>query len=570
MGTPYRHILMIYPEFPKTYWGMQDILPVAGKRALMPPLGLLTIAALTPATYELRLVDLNCQPLRASDLEWADMVCFSAMLSQKTSLFETASRCRAAGKLVVFGGPFPTACPAQCRPYADVLVLNEGEVTWPAFLADLAHGTLQPLYATEEKPDVTQTPVPRFDLLDIHDYACIPLQFSRGCPFQCEFCDIIVMFGRRPRTKTPPQLLAELEAVYNTGYRGAIFIVDDNFIGNKREVKKLLLEMQAWNKAHGDPFLYYTEATINLADDEELLTLMVDCHFREVFVGLETPSRESLQETKKYQNTKRSLVDAVRTIQQAGLSVQGGFIVGFDSDGEDIFDRQIEFIRQAAIPYAMVGLLVALPGTPLYTRLEQAGRLLPLDYDRSLTQSGFTNVVTTLPQKRLLEGYRKILRTIYTPSEYFARVLEMLCRLPRPRSRRAWVRSACLAVWYVLSRGVTTKKQKHGGLLERLIFLYTAYRRMPAPYRRESVKCLWAVLTKRPDQLERAIGAIFIGTHFYIFTFEYVLPELERRLARLPSERVYEVGSWACGEEGTPSDVGVVVQEERAHKEFSA
>lgn len=536
MGTSYRHILLVYPEFPKTYWGMQDILPVAGKRALMPPLGLVTIAAMTPATYELRLVDLNCRPLHESELEWADMVCFSAMLPQRTSLFATASRCKAAGKLVVFGGPFPTACPAECQPYADVLVLNEGELTWPAFLADLARGSVQQLYTTTEKPDVTQTPVPRFDLLDIHDYACIPIQFSRGCPFQCEFCDIIVMFGRRPRTKTPSQMLAELEAVYNTGYRGAIFIVDDNFIGNKREVKKLLHELRAWNEAHGNPFLYYTEATVNLADDAELLAQMVECHFREVFLGLETPSVESLRETKKYQNTKRSLVDAVRTIQQAGLAVQGGFIVGFDSDGEDIFDRQIACIRQAAIPYAMVGLLIALPGTPLYRRLAQEGRLLPLDHDRSLTQCGFTNVVTRLPQRKLLEGYRRILQTIYTPQEYFARVVELLGRLPRPRSTRAWIRQACLAVWYVLSRGVTTKKHKHGGLLERLRFLRTAYKRMPAAYRREAVKCLWTVLTKRPDQLERALGAVLIGTHFYTFTFEYVLPELEQRLAQLPPE----------------------------------
>src|SRR5438094_5922362 len=232
MGNPYRHILMIYPEFPKTYWGMQYTLPLAGKKSSMPPLGLLTIAALTPAGYEFRVVDLNCEPLTDCDLEWADMVCFSAMLPQKTSLFETAPRCKAAGKLVVFGGPFPTACPEECRPYADVLVLNEGEITWPAFLADLAHGTYKSLYTSEEKPDVTQTPLPRFALVNLHDYTAVPLQFSRGCPFQCEFCDIIVMFGRRPRTKTPQQMTAELEAVYNTGYRGMIFIVDDNFIGN--------------------------------------------------------------------------------------------------------------------------------------------------------------------------------------------------------------------------------------------------------------------------------------------------------------------------------------------------
>lgn len=536
MDSPYRHILLVYPEFPKTFWGMQYILPVAGKKALMPPLGLITIAALTPARYEFRLVDLNCQPLSERDLEWADMVCFSAMLPQKTSLFAAASRCKAAGKLTVFGGPLPTACPEECRPYCDVLVLNEGEMTWPAFLEDFERGIRKGVYTSEEKPDVTQTPIPRFDLLDIHDYACIPIQFSRGCPFQCEFCDIITMFGRRPRTKTPQQLVTELEAVYNTGYRGAIFIVDDNFIGNKREVKKLLPEMTAWNRAHGDPFVYYTEASVNLADDADLLTQMVTCNFREVFLGLETPSLESLRETRKYQNTKRSLVDSVHAIQEAGLTVQGGFIVGFDNDGEDVFDRQIEFIRQAAIPYAMVGLLIALPGTPLYTRLAQAGRLESLDYDRSLTQCGFTNIVTTLPRRTLLEGYRRILQTIYTPSEYFARALEVLCRLPHPQSKSAWIQKTFWSVWHVLNRGVTTKKQKHSGVLARLLFLYTAYRHMPPDYRKESVRFLWAVLKTRPDQLERALGAVCIGTHFYQFTFEHVLPELDLRLAQLPLE----------------------------------
>src|SRR5262245_7660295 len=290
----YPHILMVYPEFPVTYWGMQHSLPLIGKKAPMPPLGLITIAAMTPPAYECRVVDLNCGPLGESDLEWADMVCFSAMLPQRRSLFATATRCRNAGKLVVFGGPFPTACPDECAPYCDVLVLNEGEITWPMFLEDLRHGTYRPLYTSEEKPDLTKTPVPRFDLLKIEDYGSIPIQFSRGCPFLCEFCDIIVMFGRKPRTKTPEQFCNELDALYRTGYGGNVFIVDDNFIGNKREVKRLLPHLKAWNQAHGTPFIYGTEASINLADDPTLLREMVNAAFTAVFIGIETPSVEGL------------------------------------------------------------------------------------------------------------------------------------------------------------------------------------------------------------------------------------------------------------------------------------
>jgi radical SAM superfamily enzyme YgiQ (UPF0313 family) len=543
MGNPYRHILMIYPEFPRTYWGGQYLLPLAGKKSLMPPLGLLTIAALTPAEYEFRLVDLNCEPLTDRDLEWAEIVCFSAMLPQKTSLFDTAPRCQAAGKLVVFGGPFPTACPEECRRYADVLALNEGEITWPAFLADLARGTYKSLYTSEEKPDVTQTPVPRFALVNLHDYGAVPLQFSRGCPFQCEFCDIIVMFGRRPRTKTPRQMTAELEAVYNTGYRGMIFIVDDNFIGNKREVKKLLPEIAAWNKAHGHPFVYFTEATVNLAEDEELLKQMVRCNFKAIFVGVETPSKESLKETKKYQNMKRSLVESVNVIRHAGLMIMGGFIIGFDSDAEDIFARQIEFIRQTAIPIAVVGLLVALPGTPLYQRMEQAGRLEPLDYDRSMLANGFTNIVSVLPRETLLAGYRRVIETIYSPDQYMARVFEALRGLPRPESLSVRIQDLRL-VWRML-RDLAQRRRKQGGILVRAKLLRQAFSQLPVEYKQEAWRLIWAILRKRPDQLPRALAHVFVGIHFYRFSFESVLPELDLRLAQLTAESAQENGRLA-------------------------
>lgn len=324
MTAPRRHILLVYPQFPKTYWGMQYILPLVGKKAVMPPLGLITIAAMTPQTYEMRLIDLNCELLTEDDLEWAEVVCFSAMLPQKPSLFRTAQQCQAAGKLVVFGGPYPTSCPEECTPYCDVLVLNEGEITWQEFLKDLEQGTLRSRYTTTEKPDVAQTPVPTFSLLKIRDYVAVPVQFSRGCPFQCEFCDIIVMFGRRPRTKTSTQVLRELTAVYETGYRGMIFIVDDNFIGNKKEVKRLLAALIEWNTAHGAPFFFGTEASVNLADDEELLRLMAQANFIWVFLGIETPSVESLRKPTRCRTSKaRSSIRSRRSSVPASWSMEG-------------------------------------------------------------------------------------------------------------------------------------------------------------------------------------------------------------------------------------------------------
>jgi radical SAM superfamily enzyme YgiQ (UPF0313 family) len=548
----YRHILLVYPEFPLTYWGMHYMLTLLGKKATMPPLGLITIAAMTPPEYEFRLVDLNCGPLTEEDLAWADMVCFSAMLTQRHSLFAAGSQCRKAGKLVVFGGPFPTACPDECAPYCDVQVLNEAEVTWPLFLADLERGSYQALYTTDEKPDLTHTPIPRFDLLKIDDYLTVPIQFSRGCPFLCEFCDIIVMFGRRPRTKTPEQVCAELEALERTGFRGSIFIVDDNFIGNKREVKKLLPRLREWNEAHNMPFSFGTEASINLADDPALLKDMVAAAFRWVFIGIETPSVEGLKETLKFQNTKRSLLGSVRAIQDAGLFVDGGFIVGFDSDPEDIFDRQIEFINEAAIAFAVVGLMVALPGTPLYRRLREAGRLKSISYDSKGDNFVYTNIVTILPEEKLLAGYRRVMGTIYTPRAFFSRAREALLRLPRPASFRARVRYFLGVQKFNSGLG-----RQHGSLRAQLAIAYRALTTLPPELRREAFRFLRFILAKRPEMLPAALRVAFFGVHLCRFSSEWVLPMLDAQLAELPKERAAIAGSSATREAGAGSLISI-------------
>jgi radical SAM superfamily enzyme YgiQ (UPF0313 family) len=522
-----KRVLLVYPEFGRTYWGMQYALPIVRKKATMPPLGLLTVAALSPPELEFRLNDLNCGPLSESDLEWAEMVCFSAMLPQKEALFRTARRCRDAGKLVVFGGPYPTACPEECEPHCDVQVLNEAEITWPLFLDDLAKGTHQKVYTTTEKPDITRTPIPRFDLVTIDDYASVPIQFSRGCPFQCEFCDIIVMFGRTPRTKTPAQVLAELDAVYRTGYRGAIFIVDDNFIGNRKAAKGLLPEIRAWNEARRNPFIYGTEASVDLAQDDTLLELLREAHFTEIFLGIETPSMESLNETRKFQNLRSSLSESVERIRAAGLMIQAGFIIGFDNDGEDIFDRQIEFIRQTSIPFAMVGLLGALPGTPLYERLQKAGRLVRQDrYEKGEDQCGDTNVVTLLPRRTLLEGYRRVLETVYSPREYFERCLSSLSRLPRPPAQIDAIHQP-LSVFRALT------------LIARVLW------NLPRGYRRESWRFIWATLRRFPDKFPAALANVLVGVHFYRFTFEHVGPRLDERLRRLSNPPAGDVPDFA-------------------------
>lgn len=532
MNNNYRHILMVYPKFPPTYWGTQYYLPLVGKKAAMPPLGLITIAAMTPPEYEIRLVDLNCETLEDEQLEWADMVCLSAMLTQKSSLFKTAARARAAGKLVVMGGPYPTACPEECAPHCDVQILNEGEITWREFMADLEQGHFKNVYTTPEKPDVTiQTPVPRFELLNIDYYAMIPLQYSRGCPFLCEFCDITVMFGRVPRTKTPEQMQRELDAVYETGFRGVIFIVDDNFIGNKKEAKKLLVSLAEWNAKRGNPFFYGTEVTVNLTDDPDLLNLLVRANFIWVFTGIETPSEESLKETHKVQNLKGSLVDRVKKIQASGLLVYGSFIVGFDSDTPDIFDRQIKFITEAAIPNAMIGPLVALPGTPLFARMKQSGRLLEDktgDEERTLG-SGYSNIVTTIPRRQLLEGHMRVVQTLYQPEAYFDRCIELFSRMSPPGSFVARMRRILLLSSFGI-RNLISKLIKGKVTLRSLRQQYRTQRaeldKFPEAYQQASRRFTRYVMRHHPDQLPFVMHYITMGYHYYMFTFDHVVPGL--------------------------------------------
>jgi radical SAM superfamily enzyme YgiQ (UPF0313 family) len=425
------NVLLIYPEFPDTFWSFKHALRFIRKKSVSPPLGLLTVAAMLPAEWNKRLIDLNIQTLADKDLAWADVALISGMVVQQQSAREVAERCRAAGVKVVAGGPLFTIEHGQFDAVVDHFVLNEAELTLPAFLDDLAHGRAEHIYTSTDFADIQQTPIPLWSLVNFKRYATINIQFSRGCPFNCDFCNVTALLGHRPRTKTVAQIIAELDSLYQLGWRSSVFFVDDNLIGNKRLLKtELLPALIDWqkNKSH---LTFTTEASINLADDEELMQLMVEAGFTTVFVGIETPDELSLTECNKKQNLKRDLVADIRRLQHAGLQVHGGFIVGFDSDTPSIFQRQIDFIQKSGIVTAMVGLLQAPPGTRLYERLKGEGRLL--DRASGDNVDGTTNIIPNMNLDALRQGYQNILRYIYAPKNYYQRVKTFLSEYQPPK-----------------------------------------------------------------------------------------------------------------------------------------
>ncbi len=426
------NILLIYPRFPDTFWSFKHALRFIRKAAFGPPLGLLTVAAMLPRDWAKRLVDLNVTDLRPADLEWADMAMVSGMGIQRESAKEVIARCKAAGLTVVAGGPLFTE---EYERFSEVdhFVLDEGELTLPRFLSDLERGTPQRVYRADGFADMRGSPIPRWELADIRRYASMAVQFSRGCPFDCEFCNITALLGRMPRTKSAEQVIAELDRLYSLGWRGSVFFVDDNLIGDRRAAKsELLPALTEWRKDKVG-VTFSTQVSINLADDEGLLRQMVEAGFTTVFIGIETPCEESLSEAHKAQNLRRDLLESVRRIQRAGMHVEGGFIVGFDSDTPSIFRRQIEFIQQSGIAAAMVGLLQAPYGTRLYERLKREGRLTGEPSGNNVVD--FTNIIPKMGLEVLKDGYRGLLRHIYSPAAYYERVRTFLREYRPPRLR---------------------------------------------------------------------------------------------------------------------------------------
>jgi len=462
------NILLVYPEYPPTYWSFRFAVPFQRRKASYPPLGLMTLTPLLPKEWKKRVVDLNTTTLKDEDLQWADLVMISAMIVQKDSAQETIRRAKALGKTIVAGGPLWAKESSHTDP-VDHVIVGEAELLINTFLSDFTAGKAKPVYETPHLPELSSTPVPDFDAVRLKNYSSMLLQFSRGCPFNCEFCDIIEIFGRKARTKSNSQFLHEIDTLYTKGWRGAVFIVDDNFIGNKTAIRKLLPEIIDWQKKRGYPFNFFTEASVNLARETDMIDGMVEAGFRKVFLGIETPVQESLKLTQKVQNTTMDLVEAVRKIQRAGLEVLSGFIVGFDSDPPDVFNRVIEFIKKAAIPVSMVGLLSALPGTQLTRRLLEEGRLLAESNGSNTTLD--LNFVPRMDSTKLIEGYKKIVTTIYQSKHYYETVLDFLSHY-KPRIRQKLNPADVVAFMNsIIKQGI--RGEDRG---EYWKFLYQAYR----------------------------------------------------------------------------------------------
>ncbi|GFE71531.1 B12-binding domain-containing radical SAM protein [Chroococcus sp. FPU101] len=430
--------LLIYPVFPPTFWSYDKILKLVNRKVLLPPLGLITVAGILPQNWEYKLVDRNIRSVTEEEWAWADLVILSGMIVQKNDLLDQIKEAKRRGKLVAVGGPYATSVPSEIEnAAADFLILDEGEITLPMFVEAINRGETSGIFRTTEKPSVTETPVPRYDLLELDAYDSMSVQFSRGCPFQCEFCDIIVLYGRKPRTKNPTQLLKELDYLYELGWRRGVFMVDDNFIGNKRNVKLLLQELKLWQKAHHYPFRFNTEASIDLATDPELMELMVECYFDAVFIGIETPDEESLQLTKKFQNTRNSLQESVEAIIHAGLRPMAGFIIGFDGEKKGAGDRIVRFAEQAAIPTTMFGMLQVLPNTALWHRLEKEGRLRDSN-NGNINQTTLLNFVPTRPIEDIAREYIDAFWVLYDPENYLDRTYRCFLMLGEPKAKTAF------------------------------------------------------------------------------------------------------------------------------------
>ncbi|MGH9452544.1 MAG: B12-binding domain-containing radical SAM protein [Terriglobia bacterium] len=505
--------LLVYPEWPDTYWSFKHALPFEGKRSAYPPLGLLTISSLLPTHWNKRLVDINVKPLTQADLEWADLALLSGMLVQKDSLLAILARCRAHRLPTVVGGPV-TSSVEELRRHADTIVIGEAEDLIHGLSRDLEEGRTEPVYKAGELPGLDRTPLPDLSLINPKYYSAMAIQYSRGCPFNCEFCDIIEIYGRRPRTKPPSQVLAELEQLYERKWRGTVFIVDDNFIGNKKKVKDLLPALASWNIRHKRPFTFLTEASLNLADDAELLEMMKEAGFIRVFVGIETPVEASLKEAQKLQNTHRSLLESVRRIQRCGMDVMAGFIVGFDSDPDDIFDKQVEFIEESAIPLAMVGLLEALPGTQLYRRLLKEGRIVDEGYGNNWDCT--LNFIPKMDPQRLMEGFRSILGRIYSQDAYYERVRRFLSQYHPSYHAPRGISDYLTLARSMLKQGVLGLGQSRTSYWKFFLEAATRYR----------------------DVFDEAMTLAVMGFHFQVLTRQICDAEVRSRISPAGTEPV--------------------------------
>lgn len=512
--------LLVQTKFSEfSFWNYQAVCEIVGAKYPAAPLGLLTVAALFPQHWEFRLIDENVEPLLDEQLKWADIVCTGGMLPQQKSMLAFIRRAHDLNCVVVVGGPDPTSQPDLYHE-ADFLVLGEGEITIPLFLNDLRVGIKTGKYISEEKADMQMAAVPRYDLIRFHDYIMIGLQFIRGCPFNCEFCDVIELYGRTPRFKTNEQVLRELQSLYDLGYRGHIDMVDDNFIGNKKKAKELLRELKTWTQSHGYPFYFTTEASINLADDDELLQLMKDVDFRYVFLGIETPENDTLAINQKLQNVNKPIGDAVLKLLSYGIVSNGGYIIGFDSESRQIADNMIESIRVSGVCIAMIGLLYALPNTQLTRRLISEGRLFQqvsrfvTENDIDQATSGL-NFITLIPRSEILKNYIRVIDDVYEPSNYYKRVIFTGLNI-RPKYRH----KPDFRTWLTYMRSFL-RVCKNAGFNSATGFWYW--------------KMFFTVIFRNPLGIEAAVNMAAMFIHFRKQK-EFIVTAMDKIIAELDSK----------------------------------
>jgi radical SAM superfamily enzyme YgiQ (UPF0313 family) len=518
--------LFIYPEFPKTFWSYEKILELVNRKVLLPPLGLVTVAALLPQTWEMRLVDRNVSEVQEADWAWAELVIISAMIVQKADMAAQIAEAKRRGILVAVGGPFASSTPdAPELALADFKILDEGEITLPLFIEAIERGERQGRFSSNGvKPDVTGTPIPRFDLLELDAYDSMSVQFSRGCPFQCEFCDIIVLYGRKPRTKSPEQLVAELQALYDLGWRRAIFLVDDNFIGNKRNAKLLLPAVKEWQIERGFPFTFTTEASVDLAADDEMMEMMAEARFEAVFLGIETPDEASLSLTGKHQNTRSSLEDSVDRITSYGIRVMAGFIIGFDGEKTGAGDRIVRFVSRTGIPAAMMGMLQALPNTGLWHRLEKEGRLIEEKADaKGVNQTNLLNFLPTRPIRDIANEYVDAFCRLYEPNAYIDRVTHYYLKMGEPR-------------WKTFYKAENSDKSVLPGWRDLRALSIVVWRQgLQRDTRFRFWKSLATVARRNPKCLEQFLITLAHNEHFQEYR-GVVTKEIQDQLASLPPE----------------------------------
>jgi radical SAM superfamily enzyme YgiQ (UPF0313 family) len=493
-------VLAIDPEFPHSFWSMRETLKWMGRKAMVPPLGLLTVAALLPQEWEFRVADLNTGPLTEASWQWADLVMITGMIIQREGILHLVREGKARGKTVIVGGPFATSLPQEVLAAgADFLVRGEGETTIPQLLAALRDGQPGGVIEEDGKPQMTISPVPRFDLINFDDYATMGVQTSRGCPFDCEFCDIVNLFGRAPRYKDPGQVIAELETLYRLGWRGLVFFSDDNFIGNKDQARALLNRLIPWMQERGEPFGFWTQASVNLGQDREMIDLMTAANFGYVFLGVETPDPDILRAAGKYQNVRNPLKDSLAAINVNGLNVAASFIIGFDGERRGAVDRIVEFVEDLAIPFLLINILQPPPNTRLWKRLEAEGRLLPHKTSGDFFALEF-NYLPSRPQQEILEEFVRGIDRLYEPSRYLARVYRYFLNM-RP-TRRALARQAGKN----LPGSPQTPKRPASSQSYRQGFvplLLLIWRQGIRPrYRGQFWRQLWGIYRQNPSRLE--------------------------------------------------------------------